>query len=343
MYLNWFENYLTVVKSISRRIGRNMNKSRFRYQIDHYKGLKGMESGKQLILEYHQKHQRTPLRDLSKFIEIKTAIHRGYWQEYGIQTWRHFINFCGLEYRNQGGWNKRFDLRRFEGSAGLEEAKRIIQDYYQRTNKTPTTRNKHFKGVARALYNGYWSEYGIGKWHDLIAYCGLDPTQIPGTEPKYNLNFYKGQKGLDLAIKKIKNYAEKYNRAPVASKTPWYFIKIAISRGYWYQQGIMNWTDILKKCGLQLSQSRTSHKVQSQLENYKGLTGLTRAKNQITAYAKRHKRSPSLSFPAFHLTIKALSRKFWTEFGIVKWSDLLKECGLQPFNANQFVKKIDKI
>ena len=58
--------------------------------------------------------------------------------------------------------------------------------------------------------------------------------------------------------------------------------------------------------------------------SWKGHTGLNRAKKALTVYRNKYKRYPKINSQGEIRGIKgALIRKYWIEFGIFTWDDLI--------------------
>jgi len=47
---------------------------------------------------------------------------------------------------------------------------KILKEFKKNNNKIPRTTDKEMNGIRKALYRGYWTEFGVKSWSDLLTF-----------------------------------------------------------------------------------------------------------------------------------------------------------------------------
>ena len=63
---------------------------------------------------------------------------------------------------------------------------------------------------------------------------------------------------------------------------------------------------------------------------YYGKKGLDNAKQEILSFKTNNKNIPKITDPEMKQIRKAIRKKYWQGFKIIKWTNLISYCGLEP-------------
>ncbi len=269
-----------------------------------WRGKEGLERAKRKIVEYRQKHEKNPTTLTKGFRSLSKCANSDYWKKYGVRNWGDLLDYCGLEP------NKLPTV--WGGEEGLEKAKQEILKYYKTHNKVPRKNNVSWR-ISGACLQGYWKEYGISSWNDLLKKCGLKPTHEGGK--------WIGKKGLEKAQAILLEHYKKTGKTPIKKDLP-SGISAAALRGYWKKEGIESWNDLLIFCGLEPNVEKGK---------WMGRKGLKLAKEELVSRYKETGKVPTYSNVHGGIT-SAIGAGNWQEFGISTWNDLLEYCNLELHN-----------
>jgi hypothetical protein len=193
-----------------------------------FTGAEGLERAAGEIREYHDKEGKNP--SSSDFKDIKNAISRGYWVEFGISTWNDFLlHVLGEVYRTRNDYNS---------DDSVERMKQELRDFKEQFHRLPTTRDKKFRPVAEAIRRGSLKRCGITCWNDLLE-------QLFGTINRER-GKYIGDAGLRRAMQELKEIEREQGKLPTSrgsrlANRIWE----AVTRGNWVELGITTWNDLL--------------------------------------------------------------------------------------------------
>ncbi|MFX1451899.1 MAG: hypothetical protein ACFFCM_13720, partial [Promethearchaeota archaeon] len=124
---------------------------------------------------------------------------------------------------------------------------------------------------------------------------------------------YQGQLGLDIAIAEMRIFKKKNKRLPKQREMN-AILKCIYKKHYWINLGVKTWNDIMRKVFSEVNSDNT---------RLEGKLGLEKAKKKIILYKKKYGKNPVANVKEMNQFVNAISRKFWIDFGINTWNDLL--------------------
>ena len=265
-------------------------------------GKQGLENAINKLEFFYEENSRIPTQQDVPAGIIDHAM-KGSWKEFGIESWNDLLKYCGFEVHIEHG--------KWRGEEGLIRAKNLILEYFRKHNKNPTTETKGFKSLSKCANTGYWEEFEIGNWVDLIRFCGLEPTKYP--------SLWRDEEGLKKAKREILDFYEEHDKIPRKQNVSGGIINACLNE-YWKEFGIESWNDLLKHCGMEPT---------FESGKWRGEEGLAKAKELIIQYYEQYGKIPiKTSFPSG--IAAATHRGYWKKYGIKSWNDLLRYCGLEP-------------
>lgn len=122
-------------------------------------GEEGLNCAINTLKDYYMKTNTLPKAN-STFGGIQKGCSRGYWKYFGIFTWNDLISHV---FKNV---NKR--QRVWTGQGGLENAKDKLIKFKIIEGRKPVKRDAGMSGIEKACRRGYWKNYGISSWKELI-------------------------------------------------------------------------------------------------------------------------------------------------------------------------------
>jgi hypothetical protein len=134
-----------------------------------YTGYKGVLRAKKEMIRFELKYGRKPRAGEREMAGIEAAIKRRYWKNLGIERWNDMLKEVF------GEVNKKNKI--WTGEEGLKKAKKKIKKYQKVKGRVPSQLSKGMAGIAKAVHRGYWVDFGINMWNDLIIDCGLQPNE----------------------------------------------------------------------------------------------------------------------------------------------------------------------
>ena len=270
-----------------------------------WKGGGGLERALSWIKIFYEENGTLPTgKNSDHYNSIRDIVNSKFWMKYGINTMDDLtLKACGTVTVDK--------RKKWEGIKGLERAKNELKKYYkEHQNKLPTA--IMFRIIYYAILSGYWKEYNIESWNGMLM----------ATFGKVNQSHesWIGQTGLDRARKELSEYFNIHQKLPsVSLYSP---INNIIKKGYWKEQNIESWNDLLRDIFGRINKDNVT---------WKGNSGLNRAKKFLREFKIKNKRYPSIQSSLIYGIKRALNKKYWTEYGIFTWNDLIQDI----FNENQ--------
>lgn len=269
------------------------------FDVDRYsfKGKAGLARA-QLYIRKAYNNDRDRIRYDDPWAKmISNAVKRGIWREFGIHTWKDFM----AELNAIDGGSK----QSWRGKSGLERAKLWLISNYSPVRPHFPSKTREYQSIQRAVNVGYWGMLGITSWDDLTW-------KVLGfTIPKPRC--WWGEAGLMAAKQRLQDYYTNHQRLPTCAIFPEIFL--ACSKKRWTQYGIDSWNDLVYSI---------FGKVNCTKGLWVGIDGLHRARDLIKKIFQELGVRPNSSHPEIKRFHSALSRGYWTEWGIHSFHDLLK-------------------
>jgi len=269
------------------------------YEKNKHQGKRGLENAIQKLKDFEKNHKRIPkLRD-EGMRTISSAITRGMWRDFGINTWNDLLN------RVFGEINK--DINKYSGAKGYELAVQELKEFKKKYNKLPTSRSKGITSIYTVIRRGEWKKFGITSWNDLLY--------LVFEEFHFEINKYKGKKGLEKAKSEMLAFYKKNDKKPTSRIGGFNRIYKFIQKGEWTEFGISTWNDLLM---------HIFGEINIETNKYIGNKGLNRAIRELGEFEKKFGKKPILKNKGMRGICSAIRRGKWKEFGIITWNDLLK-------------------
>ena len=270
-----------------------------------WKGGGGLNRALSWIKEYYNEYGKLPDKNSDYYYTINQLASNKFWKDYGISNWDDLtLEACGIT-------DSKKKRRSWTGKEGLKRAKIDLTKYFEVHQKLPVA--SKFSPIQQAIRKGYWKEQNIESWNDLLR-------DIFGRVNGVN-EIWMGQKGLEKARKELKIFFNTHQKLPISPMFS--TINWAARKGYWKEQNIESWNDLLRDI---------FGKVNRPYVTWKGNTGLNRAKKFLIEYKNKHNKYPEESIGNRFMDIKrALSKKYWIHLGIFTWKDLIQSI----FNETQ--------
>ena len=225
-----------------------------------YCGEEGFKIAINELLEFYQKSGKKPTAN--EFDTLKNAIYRGEWKNYGINKWNDMLLYVfgdvNLDLQND-----------YSGEESFARVQNKLRKFQKANGRIPKSTDIEVISISSAIARGVFKDMGILTWNDLLNYTYGKINKEP--------NKYKGRRGLDRAIKELKEFKIKHGKKPT-TKDMDTFYKI-IRKGKWKEFGINSWNDLLRS---------TFGEVHVDKERYKGKEGLNRALKELKAFKEKN-------------------------------------------------------
>jgi translation elongation factor EF-1beta len=193
----------------------------------------------------------------------------------------------------------------FSRKDSLEIAQQQLREFRDKNGRLPTSKDGKIHSIWRAAKRSVWKDLGIETWNDLfIITFGVSAIE------RYK---YVGKKGLERAIKEIKDYKKKMKKNPSVPEMD--SIYRAIKKGNWKKYGINCWNDILYNAIGEVNVER---------KDYKGKKGLEKAIKELKTFKDKTGQFPTTKNQGMWNIAYAVRQGEWKQFGISNWYDLLK-------------------
>ena len=204
---------------------------RINHRMGVYKGEKGLKTAKGELMRFKRTQNRSPTAIDKGMGGIFSAISRGEWISFGIKSWNDLLikTFGEVTYK----------VREYTGEQGLKRAIDELLMFKTIHKKLPRAYEKKFNGIHAALCRGDWIKFGIKTWNDILL-------KTFGEVNKYR-GIYKGKKGLEKTMLKLKEFESKNGRIPKTNDKGMTNISNIIYQGEWTSFGIKSWNDLLMK------------------------------------------------------------------------------------------------
>ncbi|OLS19707.1 MAG: hypothetical protein HeimC2_40130 [Candidatus Heimdallarchaeota archaeon LC_2] len=257
----------------------------------------GIEIAKYVTLKFNQENKRKPnVRDIG-MEKIRYGTKTNNWRDNGVKTWNDLLELVFGETNLSQGI--------YTGKNGLDNAINEFKEYYEINKKYPTSRD--MPSISTSCMNGYWKQFGIESWNDLLLKV-FDDTNI-------EKGIYHGLEGFKKSKVKLVEYYEKTGKIPSSTIKELSSIVSVIKRGIYSKYGIDKWNDMLE-----LLFRTTNHVVQK----YVGLDGLRLAKHEINNYYSINNKIPTSRNKGMRsIVFAAQSGRYWVDFEINSWNELL--------------------
>jgi hypothetical protein len=261
-----------------------------------YRGKIGLELAIAEIKLNQKKNNKMPTSHDNGIKGIMSAISRGTWSKFGINSWNDILI--------QTFGKANFITNKYIGKAGFQNALTELKDFREKKKILPTMRDKEMLGIIGAISRGAWKDFGIKTWNELL-------TNAFG---KINREFskYGGLKGMNIAVNELKQFNEDFGRIPKSREVR--SISEAVYNEYWKDLGINTWNDLLML---------TFGKINLPRGIYTGKNGLSNAIEKMKAFKIKEGRIPKIKDVGMSGIEGAIKLKYWIDFGIRKWNDLL--------------------
>jgi len=268
-------------------------------EYNYYKGKKGFDRVTDILINFHKENGRIPSVRDKEMGGIPSACTSGYYRDYGINCWNDLLlDMFGRVNKRHGVW---------VGLDGLNRAKKVLIKFYKENGRLPTSMDEGKAGIKLAITLGYYRDYGINCWNDLL----LD---VFG---RVNLRYriWVGRDGLNRAKEHIIQFYTENERIPKLNDKGMGGIVQACHEGRWKEFGINHWSDLLKDVFKEEYRGRY---------DYVGEKGLNKAKEEILNFFNIHARFPRRKDGLWGIT-HAIESKYWKKWNIKGWNDLLLE------------------
>ncbi|MHA1438985.1 MAG: hypothetical protein ACTSPD_15545 [Promethearchaeota archaeon] len=158
------------------------------FEKNKYKGKSGLENAIEYLKEYKKRYGKIPSLRSKGMSGISSAILRGEWREFGINSWNDLLYsvFGEINYQSKG----------YVGKEGLNRAINTLKEFKKKYGKKPAANDKGISGIYSAIRRGIWKQYGISSWNDLL--------KLVFEEVNNEKNKYVGKKGLERAVKELR-------------------------------------------------------------------------------------------------------------------------------------------
>jgi len=263
-----------------------------------YKGRQGLDRAIQVLNKFKKENGKKPPQHSKGMSGILTAIRRGEWKEFGINSWNNLLMHVFGEIN--------YEPDKYIGRKGLNRAIQELKEFKTKFGKKPTSTNKGINGILSAIRRGEWKEFGINSWNDLLMHTF--------GEVYFEIHKYKGKSGFEKAIQELKELEKKIGKKPTSNSRGVSSIYKIIQKGEWKEFGIETWNDLLRL---------VFGEIYIETNKYIGKEGLDRAKQVLMDFKQANKKLPIINSKGMGGLVNAILRGEWKEFGISSWNDLL--------------------
>ncbi len=258
-----------------------------------YFGLDGYNRAKDELKAFFKENNRKPFSR-----EFKRIVHcciSGFWEKWNISAWNDLLREVF------GKVNSEFNI--YRGKKGLDRVKDNLLKFHRENGRIPYS--KEISSIASFCSSGYYREYGVNCWNDLLIY-------VFG---RVNLRrgIWVGLDGLDRAKKELTKFYEEHGKKPIQLDKGMGGIGTTCYKGKWKEFGINSWNDLL-------FQTFGSNNLDYRI--WVGLDGLDRAKEYLIQFSTENGRLPTSDDKKMRGIYQACYKGKWKEFGINNWTDL---------------------
>ncbi|XEO79293.1 hypothetical protein WKT22_04337 [Candidatus Lokiarchaeum ossiferum] len=262
-----------------------------------FKETAGLERANIYLNQQFQKSGKIPYSYDTGNKLIANAIRHKYWKKFNIFTWGDLLfETFGLIKGTINLWKE---------GGGLSYAISKVQEYYKVQGKLPSKHLPLFSSINYKITQKYWISENIQNWEDLTFIA----SNFVGSPKRKK---WRGKQGLDRAIHELKNYYKEIQKLPVAAKFS--SIEAAISKNYWKDYGICSWNDLLHHI---FGKVNVSKKI------WTGKKGFIHAVKVLLKASKNPNQRAKLKARQFPSIKSSISRKYWIEFGVESWKDMM--------------------
>ncbi|MHA1149237.1 MAG: hypothetical protein ACTSR8_13440 [Promethearchaeota archaeon] len=264
-----------------------------------YLGLDGLNRAIQILKEFKTKFGKKPTSRSKGIIGIYTAIKRGEWKEFGIESWNDLLmHTFGEVY---------FEIHKYKGKEGLEKAIQELKELEKKIGKKPTSNSRGVSGIYKTIQKGEWKEFGIESWNNLLMHTF--------GEIYVEKNKFIGKVGLERAKQVLMEFKQANKKLPIVNSKGMGGVVNAILRGEWKEFGIKTWNDLLYA---------TFGVINKEKSKYIGKEGLDRAIQVLKEFKRINGIKPKSNSKGINGIYNNARNGIWKEFGIESWNDLLR-------------------
>ncbi|MFX1251053.1 MAG: hypothetical protein ACFFCZ_05555 [Promethearchaeota archaeon] len=134
-----------------------------------YVGKRGLERAMKELLEFEKENKRLPNTRDEDLFGVRSAVYRGEWQIFRINSWSKLIQKTFGEEKIRAEKTKKNVYRgKYKGNEGLEKAIEKLRKFREENGRRPTIRDSGMNTIVGVIRKGVWEEFGISSWVDLL-------------------------------------------------------------------------------------------------------------------------------------------------------------------------------
>ena len=203
-------------------------------------GKKGLERARLLLLNFYKEQNRLPYSTDEGMLSIINACIRKRWIEWGIESWNELMIYTFDRVKNAKVNSK------WLGKEGLNRAEYVLREFKEKESRIPTSKDKGINGIYNSCLKGYWKEWKIEFWNDLLKYVFGEIHRRKNIKKKSPAQGkWKGDKSLEKAKICLINFKNKHKRLPNTRDKEISAIGRKCLKGYWKEGEIESWNDLL--------------------------------------------------------------------------------------------------
>ncbi|MHA1315231.1 MAG: hypothetical protein ACTSRB_15115 [Candidatus Helarchaeota archaeon] len=223
---SWNELLLHVFKKINREANK-------------YVGVNGLRRAIEEIKDIYKENEREPRKNDMALRSIAVLLSRGQFARIKVKSWKDLLILAFgedqvIQWKNKKK-KRKINKIKPDNESLFNEAISDMRAFYSEHQKMPRTTD--LMHIARSIYHGRWKQKDIHSWNDMLVHVF---GQIDKRSYKYH-----GEEGLKAAILEIQEFFNINHQLPQTLDLP--HIARRIYKGYWIEQEIYSWKDILKK------------------------------------------------------------------------------------------------
>ncbi len=216
----WKEFGIHCWNDLLRDVFKEVNREHIKYV-----GKKGLNRAKEELLLFYKINGRLP-RNEDAGGGIKKACKSRYWEKWNVLYWNDLLREVF------GKINIKYNY--YQGKEGLERAKDDLGKFQSENGRIPCA--KDISSIANYCFLGYYSDYGVNCWNDLLI-------DVFG-RVNVRRGIWVGLDGLDLAKKELTQFHIENGRKPTSADRGMRGIQAACCKGKWEEYGINSWLEL---------------------------------------------------------------------------------------------------
>lgn len=160
---------------------------------------------------------------------ILYAIRSGKFLAFGINEWNDLLKHVFGKI-NRGS-------KKYHNKEGFKLAIKTLKEFREKFGRLPLTTDKEIRYILYTIRGGKYLSFGITNWNEMLLH-------IFG-EVNFRMNLYVGKKGLETAVKELREYKKKTGKLPTSKLKQFGGISNATRTGRWKDFGIDSWKKII--------------------------------------------------------------------------------------------------